>query len=147
MCSACRCCASFVCLMLGAFCRQKVDFCSIEYIKTRPSRETLRDVFDMLSKTNGWDETETASNFSRATMPKAKKKDADTNNEVDEQCSTTDVDTDAPPVLSPAEEVLTMVATDPTLLQRPILVDTKLRKAVIGRPPDKVREFLSTEDE
>ena len=47
------------------------------------------------------------------------------------------------PDLSDDAALAAWVAANPTVLQRPIVVDTATGKAVIGRPPENVHELLN----
>ncbi len=46
------------------------------------------------------------------------------------------------PDLSNDAALAAWVAANPTVLQRPIVVDTATGKAIIGRPPENVHELL-----
>jgi len=47
------------------------------------------------------------------------------------------------PDLSDDPALAAWVAANPTVLQRPIVVDTATGKAIVGRPPENVHELLT----
>lgn len=88
------------------------EFEVVEYLKTPPSGEQLREITSLL-----------------------KKKPVEIIRKNEKMFKESYADKD----LSD-EEWLTVLSSNPILIERPIVTDGK--KAVIGRPPDNVREIL-----